>query len=367
MQIQLEIINRTGLEPGISTRFTVGDAPVIIGRGKKADWELPDAGRFLSSSHCRVSPAKNGFLIAVLSPNGIVHNGKSLAQGAEARLAAGDRIEIGPYVMLASPALSETGSGERTVLLGRRAVDSADEKTVVQLGRVSAMLAAAGRAAKPDIIPYARKPDTFPRASASSAQSRAPSAARPAIGVEFVREFADGAGIDPDLLAGRTNLEFALELGGAIRNAVLGLGALGRSANEMRALVGSRSADRIGLAEESLNAADGSRMIASLFAVAGSDYRKSGQAVGDLADSLQAHDAAVFHAMQTALFRLLNELAPMTIETRTRSSVLRSKNAKNWDLYVKAWESLSFGRENGMLDVFLGYFREAYDDKMGGH
>lgn len=351
MQIQLEIINRTGLEPGIPTRFTVGDAPVVIGRGRKADWELPDAGRFLSSAHCRVSPAGHGFSIAVLSANGIVHNGNSLGQGQEARLADGDRLEIGPYVMLASHWPSGADGGEKTLLLRSGAENAADERTVIQPGKAAA---AAPRAAKPSAAPGAP----------ASARASAP---RPAAGVEFVREFAMGAGIDSELLAGRANLEFAAELGGAMRSAMLGLSGLARSASDLRALVGSRSADRSSLAEEAVQGADGVRMLTSLFAPGGSEYQKAGQAVGDLADSLQAHDAAVFHAMQTALFRLLNELAPMTIEAETAAGALRSKKAKNWDRYVKRWESMSLGRENGMLDVFLEYFSEAYDDRIGGH
>jgi type VI secretion system protein ImpI len=351
MQIQLEIINKTGLEHGISTRFAFGDAPKVIGRGKKADWELPDAGRILSSAHCRVSPAKNGYVIAVLSANGIVHNGRPLGQGAEARLVDGDRLEIGPYIMLASHWLDRADSGDKTLLLRRGIVEAADEKTIIQRVRLPA------GAAPPKMEPVPRPP-------ARPAPSRA--AALPVMGVELVREFAAGAGIDPELLAGRTNLEFAAELGGAMQKAAHGMGALARSARELRTLVGSRSVDRSGLSDESARK-HGGDMLTALFSVAGSDYRRAEQAIGDMADSLQAHDAAMFHAMQSALFRLLNEIAPMTVEAGTGSTLLRSKRAKNWDRYVAKWESLSIGRENGMLDVFLEYFREAYDDKMGGH
>ena len=349
MQIQLEIINKTGLEQGIAKRFTFGDAPALIGRGRKADWELPDAGRILSSAHCRISPAKDGFVIAVLSANGIVHNGRPLGQGAVARLADGDRLEIGPYIMLASRWL-DSAAGDKTVLLRRGIVEAADEKTIIQ--RVKPPEAAA-------------KPEPVPRPPARPAPGRAP--ALQAMGVEFVREFAAGAGIDPELLVGRTNLEFAAELGGAMQKAALGMGALARSARELRTLVGSRSADQSGLTGESAHDISGGDMLTALFSVGGSDYRRAEQAVGDQAENLQAHDAAMFHAMQSALFRLLNEMAPMTIEAGSGTGLLRSKRAKNWDRYVRKWESLSIGRENGMLDVFLDYFREAYDDRMGGH
>ncbi len=362
MQIQLEIINRTGLEPGIPTRFTVDGAPVVIGRGRKADWELPDAGRFLSSAHCRVSLAKDGFVIAVLSANGIVLNGKSLAQGAEARLSDGDRIEIGPYIMLASLWLASADGGDKTVLLRRRVDHYAEEKTAIQPLKILGQAGAAPRAAA-----SVTKAEPVARAPVTASPNRA-AAAMPAMGVEFVREFAAGANMDPELLAGRTNLEFAAELGGAVQKAIQGMGALARSARDLRTLVGSRSAVQSSLTEESAQSGiGGGQMVASLFAISGPGYQRAEQAVGDLADNLHAHDAAVFHAMQTALFRLLNEIAPVTIEAGTGSSLVRSKRAKNWDRYVGTWESLSTGRENGMLDVFLEYFREAYDDKMSGH
>jgi type VI secretion system protein ImpI len=360
MQIQLEIINKNGFERGISTRFAFGDAPAVIGRGKKADWELPDAGRILSSAHCRIAPSKDGFVIAVLSANGIVHNGKPLGQGAEARLADGDRLEIGPYVMLASHWLASEGGGGKTLAPGRGAADWAHEKTIIQREKFPA-------GAAPRAPMGADKTEPLTRAPVRPAHNR-PAAALPAMGVEFVREFAAGAGIDPELLAGRTNLEFAAELGGAMQKAALGMGALARSARELRTLVASRSKDRSGLTGElAREGIGGGEMLTALFAVGGSDFRRAEQSVGDLAENLQAHDAAIFHSMQSALFRLLNEMAPMTIEAGTRSTLLRSKRAQNWDRYVKKWESLSIGRENGMLDVFLEYFREAYDDKMGGH
>jgi type VI secretion system protein ImpI len=353
MQIQLEIINRNGLERGVVTRFIVSDAPQTIGRGKKADWVLPDAGRFLSSLHCRIARAHDGFEIAVLSANGAVLNGRDIGSGKTVTLADGDRLELGPYLMLVT-LLPSDKVGDKTVVLGRRAGAAADEKTVVLLAKRPA-----APAVKPVVPLNAGWTETaravrYPAHPAESSSH--------ALGVEFVRAFSEGAQIDPEVLAGRTNKEFARELGGAMRKAAQGLSSLAVSARDLRTLVRSQEKLRI----DQLDDAPGSGVLRALFGAGGSGYRRAEQAVGDLADDLQSHDAAVFHAMQTALFRLLNEISPMAIEAETGSAFPRSKRAKSWERYAAKWQSLSAAGENGMLDVFLDYFREAYDEKMSG-
>ena len=65
--------------------------------------------------------------------------------------------------------------------------------------------------------------------------------------------------------------------------------------------------------------------------------------------------------MQKALGRLLDQLAPETIEMAVRGSAFASKKGRAWDLFVERWEERNAG-ENGMLDAFLAHFAEAYDE-----
>jgi type VI secretion system protein ImpI len=353
MQIQLDIINTEGLEKGIATSFVIGGRAQVIGRGSGAGWILPDASRFLSSSHCRISPAGDGFDISVLSANGIVLNGRALGQGKGARLADGDRLEIGPYIMKAAFPPAAVAGGDKTVLLRRGA--NADEKTVIL--RPAKPAARAAPLAPPSPEAHARPPvKTQPGRAALS--SRALSAA-------FVHEFAAGARMDPDILAGRTDSEFARELGSVMHKAAEGISALTRSASELRLIVASREEPRSPLPEEA--GQGGAGLIAALFSAAGPGFRNAEQTAADMVGDLKAHDTAVFHAMQAALFRLLNDISPMTIEAETGSSPLRPKRRANWKRYTDKWESLSLSRENGMLDVFLEYFRDAYDERMSGN
>jgi type VI secretion system protein ImpI len=353
MQIQLDIINRDGLEKDAATSFIIGGQPQVIGRGSGAGWVLPDASRFLSSSHCRISPMGNGFDICVLSANGIVLNGKALGKGEDARLAHGDRLELGPYILKASFLPAGIDAGDKTVLL-RRSADAYDKTVIARAPKGE------GRAA-----PQApQRAELLPRLPAKAQPSRAAHASR-SLTAEFVQAFAAGARMDPDSLAGKTDHEFAREIGGVLQRAAEGISALSRSARELRLLVASREKQRGALTEE--RGEGGADMLAALFSAAGSGYQNAEQAVADMMGDLQAHDAAVFHAMQAALFRLLNDISPVTIESETGSSALRPKRRANWKRYAEKWERLSHSRENGMLDVFLEYFRDAYDDRMGGH
>ena len=57
------------------------------------------------------------------------------------------------------------------------------------------------------------------------------------------------------------------------------------------------------------------------------------------------------------------------IEERTTGGIMSSKKARAWELFVERWDAKTHPYENGMLDVFLAYFADAYDvavKKAGG-
>ncbi len=77
---------------------------------------------------------------------------------------------------------------------------------------------------------------------------------------------------------------------------------------------------------------------------------------------LKRHELATFAAMQKALGRLLDDISPEAIEAKAGGSAFSSKKSRAWDTFVARWESKTEAHENGMLDVFFGYFAEAYDE-----
>lgn len=79
----------------------IDGASLTLGRGEEADWQVA-ADRILSRIHCRIAFSLGGYDITDLSTNGVVINGaeKPLGQGVTARLASGDRIDLGPVELM---------------------------------------------------------------------------------------------------------------------------------------------------------------------------------------------------------------------------------------------------------------------------
>lgn len=79
-------------------------------------------------------------------------------------------------------------------------------------------------------------------------------------------------------------------------------------------------------------------------------------------EDLKIHEFSTYSAMQKALGRLLEDFSPDSIEDKLPSSAFTSKSSKAWETYVARWEAMSEPHENGVLDVFLKYFADAYDE-----
>jgi type VI secretion system protein ImpI len=77
---------------------------------------------------------------------------------------------------------------------------------------------------------------------------------------------------------------------------------------------------------------------------------------------LKRHELATYAAMQKALARLLDDLSPEAIASKVGGVAFSSRKSRSWDLFEERWEQKTAAGENGMLDVFLAYFAEAYDE-----
>ena len=76
---------------------------------------------------------------------------------------------------------------------------------------------------------------------------------------------------------------------------------------------------------------------------------------------LGQHQSASYEAMQAALARMLGELAPETVEARAQGGIFPSKAARAWARYTRDWDARTLTHDQGMMDVFLAYFAQAYD------
>lgn len=349
MPLVLTVENAGSFADELQPEFLVNDRAITIGRGRQADWQLPDTSRFLSTVHCEISPDNGLYRLTDRSRNGIAVNGEFMPTGQSRVLLGGERLQLGPFTISARLGGSEapTPDPDRTVIL------AAPKRPPARPHAEEEQTAFPG-SAKPSPAPTPAPQPIVPRPPASSPQP----ARRGAHASTFVADFAAGAGLDPDWLASRTDAEFARGLGQMVRLMVPALAGLVRSKTQIRSLAGSQASDD-GLFDGSdddilralLDPPDGSPAEA---------LEKLETALADLSD----HDEAFFAALQTALFRLLNALSPTTVEQTTRTGVLRRKSSRNWDAYGALWEEMSDAGPNGMLDMLLRYFKEAYDAKL---
>lgn len=81
---------------------------------------------------------------------------------------------------------------------------------------------------------------------------------------------------------------------------------------------------------------------------------------------IKTHQYATHAALQPALAQLLDDLSPQAIEKRL-DGVRLNRKSRAWETYVERWEAKTHAHahDNGMLDVFLAHFAEAYDRESG--
>jgi type VI secretion system protein ImpI len=367
MQLLLTLKNAEKFGLTDAVKRMPSDSSLSIGRGKQAGWMLPDPTRMLSAVHCEIKCEQGRCELTDFSSNGTRLNGQAMERMAAVLLADGDQIEIGPYqIFVGKGAGASAEPDQKTVVLRTKAPQSvssalSSDKTVIG-GRKSAETQwavdpiLARQLDRPQATPV-KKPAHKRGAAAHSGSRR------------FVDAFCEGAGLDPDALAGRADVEFAQELGALMRRLIPGILELSHSQNELRAVIGSAQKSSLGDFDDAPTGAAAKRkraerLLAAQFEKSQGDDPTAGETLSASVDDALRHNKALFQAMQTALFRLLNELSPTAIERQTKTGLIRSRSAQNWNAYLRRWELMNMGGEDGMLDVFIHYLGEAYDAKM---
>ncbi len=364
MQLHLNI--EGGLGHSASPRsFSVSEnVKCTIGRGKSADWCLTDPTRFLSTIHCEVLSLENGFFIVDRSTNGLTIEGQKPPANVATPLKSGSLIEMGPYrirAMIFESSQSVNLADERTLLDLRRTSALESDQTIISplVGASLAPKLTTSKTTNKKVQQSSAEIGVTNKRSATQDQGKGYRAA------SFVDAFSIGASIGPDLLAGRTDIELAQEMGRTMQKVAHGLFTLTKSVNELREMIGSNQSEDYGISTHSRQNSPQS-ILQFLLAIDQPGHGRSDEILGDMVADLIANDQAMFGAMQAALFRLLNQLSPISIEAKSQRSFLKSKKSAQWDAYVALWEQLSTQGENGMLDVYLSHFKEVYDNKMDG-
>lgn len=306
MTITLSVVNLDALPEGAPAMHRSAGRNVVIGREPGLDWTLPDPSRHVSGRHCGIRFDNGDYWLHDLSTNGVFLNGARERLPAPHRLADGDRFSVGRYIVQVS-------------------LRSAAERTGPPLTE--------------------------------------PPSPGPAAGDRFLAMVCKGAGIPVEALSGRERDALAFEIGEFIGLTAERLGDMLKARAAARAMTKSASRTVIGASGNNplKFVPTATEAVETMFSRRRAGYLDARASLEDTFSDLKAHELATYAAMQRALARLLDEIAPDTIERKAAGSVFSSRKAQAWDLLVQRWDERSAG-ENGMLDTFLAYFAEAYDE-----
>ncbi|CCV11973.1 type VI secretion system-associated FHA domain protein TagH [Mesorhizobium sp. STM 4661] len=347
MFIRLQINNVDALPAGISTGYAARDRSFEIGR-EACDWTLSDPDKFISGRHCEVRYDAGAFWLHDISRNGTFINGSSQRMAGPHRLGHGDRLLIGRYVILVAIDDERATTGHPQSNHG-----STQREMPVATGRP---------------LSFENEP-FFNAAAEQRSGQRAPAptfSSQPtplsSTRDEVLREIAIGAGISPELLQSRDPHEVAAEIGTVLRTVVEELALLLKARAAAKVLAKSTHRTMISAEDNNpLKFVPGTDDILEImFARRRAGYLDARRSIEDAFRDLKTHEFATYAAMQAALSRLLDDLSPEAIGKKLPPTSFSSKKGLAWDAFVAKWRTMEEAHENGMLDIFLAYFSEAY-------
>ncbi|TPL79937.1 type VI secretion system-associated FHA domain protein TagH [Mesorhizobium sp. B2-3-14] len=352
MFISLQISNVDRLPPGVATSYAARDRGFEIGR-ENCDWTLSDPAKLISGRHCEIRYQTGSFWLYDLSRNGTFVNGSSQRLNAPHRLDRGDRLLIGQYVITVSIDEERVGAGRPQARTGSTQRE---------------LPASTGRSLEPGSAPLPTPAEHSPGQAAKMSMSSAPSPGpdvpvkQPAEADRILGDIARAAGLSPELLASRDPHDVAAEIGAVLRTTVEQLSLLLKARAAAKVLAKSAHRTMIGAADNNpLKFVPGTDdMLEIMFAKRRAGYLDARRSIEDAFDDLKTHEIATYAAMQAALSRLLDDLSPEAIARRIPPASFSSRKSQAWDALVATWRTMEDKHENGMLDVFLAYFAEAY-------
>ncbi|TPL88533.1 type VI secretion system-associated FHA domain protein TagH [Mesorhizobium sp. B2-3-12] len=350
MFISLQISNVDRLPPGVATSYAARDRSFEIGR-ENCDWTLSDPAKLISGRHCEIRYQTGSFWLYDLSRNGTFVNGSSQRLNAPHRLTRGDRLLIGHYVITVSIEEEHVATGHPQARTGstQRELPASTGRSL-QLGN------------EPSLTPAEYGPGEAAKLSEAPMPRPAAPAKQPAQAAGILGDIAMAAGLSPELFAARDPHDVAAEIGAVLRTTVEQLSLLLKARAAAKVLAKSAHRTMIGAADNNplKFVPDTDDMLEIMFAKRRAGYLDARRSIEDAFDDLKTHEIATYAAMQAALSRLLDDLSPEAIAKRIPPASFSSRKSQAWDALVATWRTMEDKHENGMLDVFLAYFAEAY-------
>ena len=416
--ITLAITNVDSLIDGGPMTFRSVGKPFEIGRDPHREWTLPDPRLFVSGRHCEIVFDGHDYLLNDLSRNGTFVNGSRQRVKSPYRLQSGDQLAVGDYIIAVrvdEMAGRSSGDDFNDPWAGSRVVQQSSDDDI--WGASSPGPKPADRRdfrprsvqspVQPDFvrsnldIPQARPSGPgggygqngareFPQSpfGAPSGQSSAspfgPNPSSPydqagrggapqhpmhvsAGGGDMLSPFKLGARLPAHALVQRNGAEVAQEIGAMMHLVAEQMALLLKARASAKAMVKTRDRTVIGALDNNplKFMADPSEALEIMLSKDRSGYLDGMRALREAFDDIRTHEMATYAAMQKALSRLLADLSPDAIEAKVDAGAFSNKKAKAWETFVQRWDAKTEAHENGMLDVFLTYFSEAYQDATG--
>lgn len=187
-------------------------------------------------------------------------------------------------------------------------------------------------------------------------------------GDAFVRRFAAGLGVSPEILSWQDPEVLAEEAGALLRLSAESLKQLLAARAESKRTAKASSQTTIQALDNNplkfAPTADDALRI--MFGPPSSGYLEARRAMEMGFRDLKAHQIKTYAAMQNAVRLLLEELSPDGVEAsdegdRGLGGLLGSRKARLWDLYATRWATLASPHEDGMVDAFMIFFADCYD------
>ena len=372
MVIRLTVENIDRLPNGGPIRFEASGDSFVIGR-EGQDWNLPDPDMFISGRHCQIRYDNGSYWLHDVSRNGTFVNGSAQRVSAPHRLESGDKLKIGRYIVsvaVAAGAPLQAPSGQRSSVQPFGAGDSIAGQAAVRPtpphpreSSFSFEDDAFLKSSRPVDLPASDRASPAVHHPQLSGIAHTSPSGSPALSTnEFVRALAEGAGVSPLVFDRPDEREIAFEIGVLLKTVVEEIASLLKARAAAKVLAKSSHRTMIGAADNNpLKFLPTSEEILEvMFARRRAGYMDAKRSLEDAFKDLKTHEIATYAAMQAALGRLLDDFAPETIEKKLPVSTFSSKKTRAWEAFVTAWETKEAAHENGMLDVFLAYFSEAY-------
>ncbi|GLS86108.1 type VI secretion protein [Cypionkella aquatica] len=407
MKLTLRIENLDSLPDGGPLEFSSVARGFEVGRDSAMDWTLPDTNRHISSRHFEISFRDGQFWLNDISTNGTFIYGASMRVSSPFALTHNERLQVGQYiirVLVVDPAAPDAAFSAPIAAASdpwslapspspmpqfsntplppptrpSQALAGQFGDSFVENPRPLGFSPTTPPLDEPIAAPASPLPQAITTPPPVSVPTPPPPAASepfplkpvpvpqeaPADALPLLDAICKGAGLPAGSLSKVDVAQLGEDIGKSMRIATEQLMALLGARAAAKQFVKSSSRTMIGGINNSplKFKPNATEALTTMFTQKTESYLGAVAAFTQGFDDVKRHQTAVYAAMQPALARLLEDLSPESIEERSTGGIMSSKKARAWELFVERWDAKTHPYENGMLDVFLAYFADAYDE-----